>query len=82
MLSENRILYYELKQEYPIFFEDKYEHLCIGRACGKTLMTILISMSRLYTEWFVYKLKNSNHSLTKDEYVKGLQAIEKIIYNN
>lgn len=78
MTIENRELYYELKEDYPEFFNDLNSPIILARACGKSLLRTIVIMSREYTRWFVYQLQNSQQSLSRKEYENGLQAIEKI----
>lgn len=82
MTIENRELYHELKKDYPEFFDNIDLHIVLARSCGKTLMRTVNIMSREYTRWFIYKLENSEHNLTRSEYENGLKTITKIIIGN
>lgn len=82
MTIENRELYYELQESYPEFFDYLDSYWMLTRGCGKSLMRTLRIMSIEYTKWFVYQLENSNCSLSRTEYEKGLQTIEKIFLKN
>lgn len=82
MTIENRELYYELKECYPEFFNDLYSPVILARACGKTLLRTITTMSREYTRWFVYRLENGDITLSREEYEQGLKMIEKIIIGN
>ena len=78
MTIENRELYYELKECYPEFFNDLYSPVILTRACGKSLLRTIVIISKEYTRWFVEKLENAEHSMSREEYEQGLKAIEKI----
>jgi hypothetical protein len=80
MTIENRELYYELKECYPEFFDEKYKYVRPARACGKTLMITFLMMAIEYTGWFVHKLEVSTQSLTRKEYEIGLETIEQLLY--
>ena len=82
MTIENRELYYELKEDYPEFFDNINSHIVLARACGKSLLRTIRVMSIEYTRWFVCQLQNSQRSLSRKEYENGLQDIEKIFLEN
>ena len=82
MTIENRELYYELKDCYPEFFEHLNDSIVLARGCGKSLLRTLHIMSIEYTRWFVFQLNNSNSNLSRKDYEKGLQAIEKVFLEN
>lgn len=82
MTIENRELYYELKECYPEFFDYLDNFTLLTRGCGKSLLRTLRIMSIEYTRWFVYQLENSTTELTRKEYERGLQTIEKVFLEN
>ena len=82
MTIENRELYYELKECYPEFFDHLDNSIVLARRCSKSLLRTLRIMSIEYTRWFVCQLENNNCNLSRTDYEKGLQAIEKVFLEN
>ena len=78
MTVENRELYYELKEDYPEFFNNLYSPVVLSRGCRKSLLRTIVIMSIEYTRWFVNQLENNDCNMSRVDYEKGLRDIEKI----